>query len=214
MIYFKGLAGSRLYGSNTETSDTDIVVVADNGESIERQYGEDILWNSPQDQFSYIFDDSPVSYIRKNNLFSQPLIETDFSNYVLEHREELTRSNLRRFGYINYHFAQGMAYQGKGKRQLNRAFPKRTILALRALNEYIRYATEDISYEEATKQPEEQIALVKGLKEKTVSYEEQMAYLQKQLARAEECKAFYDKEPDMETFLKIKGEMKELLGLA
>lgn len=210
MIYFEGLVGSRLYGSNVGNSDTDVVVVANEPENIERRPGKDIHWFSPEEYISTIFEKEPGNY-NQFCLFSKPMIETDFSKYLMENREELMRSNLRRFGGINYRYAQGMSHQGKN--QLNRKFYKRTILALRALNEYIRYATENISYAEAMKQPEEQIALVKGLKGGTVSYEEQMAYLRKQLARAEECKPFYDREPDVATFDRIKGEMTALLGL-
>lgn len=210
MIYFKGLVGSRLYGSDVERSDTDIVVITNEPKDIEHCPGQDIHRLSPREFISFVFDREPGNY-NQFCLFSKPVVETDLSKYLMENREELMRSNLRRFGDISYRYAQGMSYQGKNQR--NRKFYPRTIRALRALNEYIRYAEEDISYEEAMKQPEEQIALVKGLKCGTVSYEEQMAYLQKQLARAEECKAFYDKEPDMATFERIRGETVVLLGL-
>lgn len=193
-----------------DNSDTDVVIIANEPENIEHQSGKDIHYLSPKEFISIIFEKEPGNY-NQFCLFSKPIVETDFSKFLMENREELMRSNLRRFGGISFRYAQGMSYQGKN--QLNRKFYKRTVLALRALNEYIRYATEDIPYEEAMKQPDEQITLVKGLKGGTVSYEEQMAYLQKQLARAEECKSFYDREPDMATFERIRGEMMALLGL-
>jgi hypothetical protein len=81
------------------------------------------------------------------------------------------------------------------------------------LNAYIRYATEDISFEEAFKLSEEFKEYLMGIRQQAIPYEEQMEKLKSMLAKAEEVKEFYNKEPDLDTFYKIKNEMQELLGI-
>lgn len=211
-MYYKALTGSRLYHSNTESSDIDIIVISNKPKStFKNSDTEDIIIHSPQQFIDYIFDKPTVSYVRKMALFSKPLVETDFSNYLIADREDLMKSNLRRYGDIHLNYAKDMICQSNN--EFWRRFPKRIIIAMRSLNEYINYASKDISFEESLKQSDELVEFIKGIKLRTIPYETQMEKLNSMLAEADSLKEFYNKKPDLVTFERIKNEMKELLDL-
>lgn len=209
MIY-KGLTGSRLFGSNLETSDWDFFLVGIPEErELAGQKGQDAHWVPAENFIHDVFDHPMPSSTRLfAELFSKPLMESEAATFLVENRELLMQSNLRRFGNIIYTYALGLSYQGAA--QWGKRFPKRMVYAIRGLNEYIRYATEDVPFSEAMLQKGELLEFVKAIKARTVSYEEQIEVVNGLLAEAEKCKAFWDREPDLATFKRIKDEMTEV----
>lgn len=207
MIY-KGLTGSRLFGSALENSDYDIFLVGGKKEGAELEPGENAHWLMAERFINDIFEKtSPSSTRLFAEIFSRPLIESPAATFLVENRELLLRSNLRRFGGIIYKYAVGLSYQGA--EQWGKLYPKRTVYAIRGFNEYIRYATEDIPFSEAMLQQGELLELVKGIKARTVPYEEALPVLDELAKKAEACRDFWNKEPDLETFARLKKEMTE-----
>ena len=217
ITYYKALTGSRQFGINTECSDIDYTVITSNPTKLlkERVRGEDIHCFKPEVFLHLIFEDErhPDTWRALYALFSRPIIQTEFSKYFLLHREQIVQSNLPRFSTIFLEYIKHISAQGNNKIPLGKQFPKRTITSMIFLNAYIRYATENISFEEAFKLSEEFKEYLIGIRNKRVPYEDQMDRLNSMLKQAEEVKGFYDKEPDLETFYGIKNEMKSLLGI-
>lgn len=205
MIY-KGLTGSRLFGSELENSDYDIFAVGDCNEFGKIEIGLEFHWLTAKRFLQDIFEKPmPCSHRLFAELYSKPLIESPAATFLVENREALLQSNLKRFGGIIYKYATIMS----GPPELFDRFPKRTVYAIRGFNEYIRYATEDIPFSEAMLQQGDLLELVKSIKAKTVSYEEILPVLNELAKKAEVCRDFWDKEPDMETFERLKKEMTE-----
>ncbi len=142
-------------------------------------------------------------------LFSTPVIETDFSNYLLANREKLFASNLPRFSSIFLTYIDVL----RSNETLNKQNQKRIIHLLICVNAYIRYATENILFIEAFEPQEDLKQFILDIRHGLISYEEQMSKLQPMLDQLEQVKDFYNKEPDLETFYEIKKEMMTLLDL-
>lgn len=211
-VYYKGLVGSHLYGSGLDTSDIDYFVIADSRP--ERIEGVDIFCTSPQKFVQRMFDIVIPDYPKQmQHLFSKPVIETEFSEYLLSNREDLIRSNLPRCDKILFSYAQRVS--SGNFTHLMRTIPwnKAMINALRCMNEYINYAKNDISYKEAMKQSDDILEFIKGIKMGTVSPKEQLNMLNSMMHESWTYRDFYNKEPDLFTFKRIKSEMKSILDL-
>jgi hypothetical protein len=216
-ICYQALTGSRQFGTNLENSDTDYITITSNPVKLlnERAKGIDLHCYKPESFIYLIFEDErhPDTWRAIYALFSEPVIETEFSKYFLANREQIVSSNLPRFSTIILEYIEHISAQGNNKIPLGVKFPKRTTTSMIFLNAYIRYATENISFEEAFKLSEEFKEYLMGIRQQAIPYEEQMEKLKSMLAKAEEVKEFYNKEPDLDTFYKIKNEMQELLGI-
>ena len=213
-MYYKGLTGSRQFDINTENSDTDYSVITnDIKNNYTKSRNDDFHYLSPTEVISYIFEYNKWINAWKviGTLFSNPVIETEFSRYLLEVREELIRSNLPRFGKIMLDYSKVMNPYNNGK--IGESPTKRTIYAIIFLNAYINYATKEISFEEAFKLSDELTEFIKGIRLKTIPCETQMEKLNSMMEEAKHLKRFYDKEPDLITFNKIKSNMKVLLNI-
>lgn len=215
--YYKAITGSRQFGTNTEHSDTDYIVITSNPIKLlkERVRGEDLHCFKPDIFLHLIFEDErhPDTWRALYALFSHPTIETEFSKFFISHREQIVRSNLPRFSTIFIEYIKHMSAQGNNKIPLGEQFPKRTITSMIFLNAYIRYATENISFEEAFKLSQEFKEYLIEIRNKKVPYEAQMDRLNSMLKQADEVKEYYSKEPDLETFDGIKNEMQSLFGI-
>lgn len=213
-MYYKGLTGSRQFNINIENSDTDYsVITKDIKNNYVKSRNDDFHYLSPTEVISYIFEDDKWINAWKviGTLFSKPVIETEFSKYLLEIREELIRSNLPRFGKIMLDYSKVMNPYNNGK--IGESPTKRTAYAIIFLNAYINYATKEISFEEAFKLSDELTEFVRGIRLETIPCEIQMEKLNSMMEEAKNLKRFYDKEPDLITFNRIKSNMKILLNI-
>ena len=215
-MYYKALTGSQQLRINIATSDTDWSIITNDIRNKPIKCGNDNFhYHLTTDFISYVFDMQEFANAWKGivTLFSSPVLETEFSRYLLETREKLIASNLPRFGAILLDYAKIMSSQGNGKVKLGKQFPKRTVYAITFLNAYINYAMKETTFEEAFKLSDELIEFCRGIKLQAIPYEIQMEKLKSMLAEAESLKWFYDKEPDLDAFNKIKNEMKALLNI-
>lgn len=213
-MYYKGLTGSRQFNINTENSDTDYsVITKDIKNNYAKSRNDDFHYLSPTEVIFYIFEDDKWINAWKviGTLFSKPVIETEFSRYLLEVREELIRSNLPRFGKIMLAYSKVMNPYNNGK--IGESPIKRTMYTIIFLNAYINYATKETTFEEALQLSDELAEFVRGVRLQTVSYEAQMEKLNSMMEEAKCLKWFYDKEPDLVTFNRIKDKMKVLLDI-
>jgi hypothetical protein len=215
-MYYKALTGSQQLHIDIATSDTDwSIITNDIGNKPIKCGNDNFHYHLTTDFISYVFDMQEFANAWKGivTLFSEPVVETEFSRYLIETREELVASNLPRFGNILLDYAKIMSSQGKGKMELGRMFPKRTVYAVTFLNAYINYAMKETTFEEAFKLSDELIEFCRGIKLRAIPYEIQIKKLNSMLAEAESLKWFYDKQPDLVTFNRIKNEMKALLDI-
>lgn len=217
-LYYKALTGSRLLGIHTDKSDIDFVIIST--ESAQywasmRERGEDFFPRSPAKFIQEVFETTGVwnAWRIIGVLFTEPVVCTPFSEYLTANREQLVASNLKYFGDTVLKYCKKMSEQGNNTYPYGVIFPKRTIYCLIFLNAYIRYATEGIMFKDAFQIPSELKEFILGIRQGVIPYETQMQRLNEMLKNAEQVKEFYNKEPDLETFYRIKNEMKSLLDI-
>ena len=220
--YYCALVGSKRFGVDIERSDTDYVVLVlnvnekTNKNFTHAQYNEHnyhYYRNAHFIENLFETENSVNPWYTLGTLFSIPVIETDFSKYLLENREALVKSNLRRFGNSLLNHVKIIGSRNSCNRAAGKRFLKSNIYAMLLLNAYINYAKNEITFEAAFKPSEELIKFIKGIRLGTVSYKDQIEKLNSMLAEAELFKSFYNKEPDLITFNKIKSDMKALLNV-
>lgn len=214
-IYYKGLTGSCLFGINLANSDIDYIAITKTGAINCIETKQDIFCHTPKTFITFLFEHNDLLLARLLflTLFSKPVILTEFSEYILENREKLMRSNLSRFGQILYIYIQTLSNLSKGEIINDKINPKKTVYALIFSNAYIRYATEDITFEQALILPEELKLFIMDIRNGKISDEEQRKIRETIIQKIDSVKTFYDQEPDLDTFYRIKKEMMALLDI-
>ena len=223
-IYFVGLTGSKLLNTNIQKSDVDYIVLTNNPNDVIRQskpYYVDLICNW-SNAFWYQVFTSEYDTIAANgwsiigNLCSPAIINTPLSIYLDNNVETLIQSNLPHFGkiilnYVNY-IVDNLDFNKWGEEKTK----KRIMYALIFMNAYIRYATEaEIEFRQAFRPlPSDLQKFIVDMRNGNIPKSIYLEKLYNTLDKANAIKSFYDKaQPDLETFNKIKLDIKNLLEI-
>lgn len=203
-IYYMGLIGSRLWGNDCPDSDNDWLILSkDQKPEVEWFMPEidgDRIYIHPDKFLSYIFFTSTEDlYIQGFHqaikltdwVFSKPIYDSPFSNWLIKNRELIVKSNLNYWKYVSIseaaHIIEQTAYPDS--QFLCYTFPKNMMKAWIRMRPALKYPT-TLNWEAATSLTPEEKDIANKMRYSKISNLEILNILKEDLSKVDDD--FYD----------------------
>ena len=185
---YKCICGSRSYNLNLPASDYDMIIICDNADNEHDIVNSHAIWKEA-DQFikDLLLINVEAGYLQYY-FPSIILLETEVTNYLIQHREDIIRANLDRVytAYITKAKSLSRKLDTWGMQ-----YPKRIVYSCLFYDTLYRYATHNISFEEAFKPEEDFRQWLLSVRKGEIAKEEIIRKNEELRIKAESVSAFY-----------------------
>ena len=142
------------------------------------------------------------------NIFSTPVIDTEFSKWLLENRQRILDSNKPFFGTIML-MRTNLALQDPFKKS-----PKDLVQAMTYLSWYIKYAENKVDFKECMQFSTEELQWFHDVQAMQVPFQDIVTTLQSTMDLARSKFEFWNEKTDFYTVNKLRLEMADLLDVS
>ena len=148
---YRAICGSRSYGLETENSDYDVILSSEAEAELPYKHAHNIKMTEDKFLEKLLLLDNDAYYLQY--YFPNEILDnSETTKYILENRESIIRANLDRIYSAYMQKANGLSTDLELWWQ---QFPKRPAYSCLFYDTLYRYATQDISFEEAFKPNED-----------------------------------------------------------
>lgn len=215
-IYYKGLIGSRLCDINGETSDWDYFIISTKHNFASYFISDsknDVFYFSPEkmmrDWFHNVYQSppSPLALHCVMNIFSDPVIETPFSAWLVNNRQQIIDSNKPYFGMILLQRARLVLSNPFEKT------PKEIMQATAYIMWYIKYAQHPADFKAIMQFTDEELQYFQNARNMEIPYKDMLNNLQNLYDLSKQYYSFWNQRTDFVTLNRLRNEMANILNV-
>lgn len=207
MIYYYAICGSRSHGIELPTSDYDVVYCGINTPPQLRQRSHNIVLSNEK-LVQNLLMRYTMSYNMQLYFPAEILQDTDVVHYLISYREQILRSQAKKIyesymGYCDYFLQRDMQYY---------RWRKNAVYSCLYCNILHRYATQDISFDEAFHPQGDFKEWLMAVRRNEISDDEVLRVFNSHRVKAQSCVDFYKDKLDQSILNKTLLDLNDLLG--